>query len=196
MTYATLQTDVADYLHRADLTAKLPAFVTLAEAALFRELQIKDMALSVAGSTTGEYGTLPTDFGSVSKVTTAVGDAEYTLDYKSPDYSPTGVVYPNFYALENNQIRIFGASTGQAYTLYYIPKITALSNTNTTNWLHDNAYDLYMYAVALEGAKYIRDDGQVQTLTPLVAGLVDSVRRISERKGQPLNASLQIKVRR
>lgn len=196
MTYATLQTDVADYLHRADLTAKLPAFVTLAEAALFRELQIKDMALSVAGSTTGEYGTLPTDFGSVSKVTTAVGDAEYTLDYKSLDYSPTGVTYPTSYALENNQLRIFGASTGQAYTLYYLPKVEALSDTNTTNWLLDNAPDLYLYATALEGAKYIRDMAQVQALTQLVGSLIDSVRRASDRKGQPLNASLQIKVRR
>ena len=196
MTYATLQTDVADYLHRADLTAKLPAFVTLAEAALFRELQIKDMALSVAGSTTGEYGTLPTDFGSVSKVTTAVGDAEYTLDYKSLDYSPTGVTYPTSYALENNQLRIFGASTGQAYTLYYLPKVEALSDTNTTNWLLDNAPDLYLYATALEGAKYIRDMAQVQALTQLVGSLIDSVRSASDRKGQPLNASLQIKVRR
>lgn len=196
MTYATLQTDVADYLHRTDLTAKMPAFVTLAEAYLFRELQVKDMALSVAGTTTGEYAALPADFGSVSKITTTVGSAEYTLDYKSLDYSPTGVTYPTSYALENNQIRIFGASTGQAYTLYYIPKLEALSDANPTNWLHDNAYDLYMYATALEGAKYIRDASEVQALTPIVALLVDSVRRLSERKGQPLNASLQIKPRR
>jgi hypothetical protein len=196
MTYSTLQADVADYLHRADLTAKLPAFVALAEAYLFRELQIKDMALSVAGTTTGEYGTLPADFGSVSKVTITVGSAEYTLDYKSQDYSPSGVTYPTSYALENNEIRLFGASTGSAYTLYYLPKIAALSGVNTTNWLLENGYDAYLYATALEGAKYIRDAAQVQELSSIVPGLVDSVRRLSERKGQPTNASLQIKVRR
>lgn len=195
MTYATLQADVADYLHRADLTTKLAVFVARAEATLFRELQIKDMALSVTGTTTGEYATLPSDFGSVSRLTATVGDAEYNLDYKSPDYSTT-LSYPNAYALENNQIRIFGSSTGQAYTLYYTPKLTALSDTNTTNWLLDNAPDLYLYAVALEGAKYIRDTAQVQALTQLVGSLIDSVRRNSDRKGQPTNASLQIKVRR
>ena len=195
MSYATLQVDAADYLHRSDLTAKMPAFVTLAEASLFRELMVKDTAISVVGSTIGEYGTLPADFGSVSRITATVGDAEYNLDYKSPDYSTT-LTYPSAYALENNQIRIFGSSTGQAYTLYYIPKLIALSNSNPTNWLHDNAYDLYMYAVALEAAKYIRDAGEVAMLSPLVASLLDSVRRSSERKGQPLNASLQIKVRR
>ena len=195
MSYATLQVDAADYLHRIDLTAKMPAFVTLAEASLFRELMVKDTAISVVGSTIGEYGTLPADFGSVSRITATVGDAEYNLDYKSPDYSTT-LTYPSAYALENNQIRIFGSSTGQAYTLYYIPKLIALSNSNPTNWLHDNAYDLYMYAVALEAAKYIRDAGEVAMLSPLVASLLDSVRRSSERKGQPLNASLQIKVRR
>ena len=54
MTYATLQTDVATYLHRNDLTALIPAFVERAEAVLFRELQVKDLATSVAGTTTGE----------------------------------------------------------------------------------------------------------------------------------------------
>lgn len=195
MSYATLQVDAADYLHRTDLTAKMPAFVTLAEAFLFRELMVKDTAISVVGSTIGEYGTLPTDFGTVSRITATVGDAEYNLDYKSPDYSTT-LTYPSAYALESNQIRIFGSSTGQAYTLYYIPKLTALSTLNPTNWLHDNAYDLYMYAVALEAAKYIRDAQEVQTLTPMVMSLVDSVRRLSERKGQPANGSMQIKVRR
>jgi len=196
MTYATLQTDAADYLHRNDLSAKMPGFIALAESTLFRELHVKDMAVSVTGTTTGEYATLPADFGTVQRVTTVAGSAEYSLDYRAQDYTPTGQSYPTEYALESNKLRIWGASTGQPYTLYYIPNLAALSDSNTTNWLLSNAPDLYLYSTALEAAKYIRDAQEVATLTPMVGALIDSVRRASERKGQPATGSMQIKPRR
>lgn len=195
MTYATLQTDVATYLHRSDLTALMPTFIARAEASLFRELQLKDLATSVTGTTTGEYAALPADFGAVSKLTVTYGSTEYTLDYKNePAVASTSV--PGAYALESNQIRIFGASTGQAYTLYYIAKLAALSDTNTTNWLLTNARDLYTFATALECAKHTRDEAEIARCTGYVAAAVDSVRRSSERKGQPSSGSMQIKVRR
>ena len=194
MTFATLKTDVADYLHRTDLTAKMATFIALAEAAMFRELQIKDLAVSVTGTTTGEYATLPADFGTVVRLTATVGDSEYNLDYKAKDYTTT-LTYPNSYSLENNKLRIFGTSTGQAYTLYYIANIAPLSDSNTTNWLLTNARDLYLYATAMEAAKYIKDVNEIQMLAPMVSSLVESVRRLSERKGQPTSGSMQIKPR-
>ena len=195
MTYATLQTDIAEYLHRSDIASFTPSYIARAEASLFRELQLKDLAVSVTGTTTGEYADLPADFGTVSRITATVGDSEYNLDYRSPDYSTT-LTYPSSYALENNKIRIFGTSTGAAYTLYYIPNISALSDTNTTNWLLTNAADLYLYASALEGARATQDDAMEQKLVPLVSSLIDSVRRLSERKGHPTNSGFQIKPRR
>lgn len=194
-TYATLQTDVASYLHRSDLTSLMPTFVERAESVLFRELQPKDLATTVQGTTTGEYAALPADFAVVSKVTAVHGSVEYSLDYKSESAVITTST-PFVYAIESNQLRIFGASTGQAYTLYYTPKLTALSNSNTTNWLLTNAADLYLYATALEGARHIRDGEEVARLTGYVTSALDSVRRMSERKGQPSNGSMQIKVRR
>jgi hypothetical protein len=196
MTYATLQTGVADYLHRTDLTSKMPTFVTLAESVLFRELSIRDMAVSVDLTTTGEYCDLPADFGDVVKLTVTYGSTETPLDYKSPPYSWTGTSHPESYTLESNQLRIFGAGTGFAFKLYYTPKIQALSDVNTTNWLLENAYDLYFYAVALEAAKWTRDQAEEAKLSAVVGALLDSVRRASERKGLPATASLQIKPRR
>lgn len=195
MTYATLQTDVAAYLHRSDLTALLPTFIERAEAYLFRELQVKDLATSIAGTTTGEYAALPADFGAVSKLTVVYGSTEYTLDYKSESAVATTSV-PCAYALESNQIRIFGASTGQAYTLYYTAKLAALSGSNATNWLLTNAPDVYLWAAALEGAKHIRDEAEAVRCTSYMVAAIDSVRRASERRGHPSNSSLQIKVRR
>lgn len=51
-------------------------------------------------------------------------------------------------------------------------------------------------ATALEAARHIRDTEEVSRLAGYVTAALDSVRRASERKGQPSNGSMQIKVRR
>lgn len=195
MTYSELKTAIADFLHRTDLTSQLGGFIERAEAALFREINIKDLRVSVSGTTTGEYATLPTDFSEVVRVTCTYSGTEYDLDYGSQpiDYTMTA---PKYYALENNKLRIFGTSTGQAYTLYYTPKMAALSDSNTSNWLLENASDLYLYASSLEAAKYTRDTALEDRLTNQVAPLIDSIKRYTERKGQPTSGSLQIRPRR
>lgn len=195
MTYSELKTAIADFLHRTDLTAAIPQFIERAEAALFREINIKDLRVSVAGTTTGQYATLPADFGEVVRVTCDYLGKEYDLDYGSQpvDYTVTA---PKYYALENNKLRLFGTSTGQAYTLFYTPKIAALSDSNTTNWILTNAPDLYLYASSLEAARYTRNAELEDRLGGMVAPLVDSIKRYTERRGQPTNGSLQIRPRR
>ena len=193
MNYATLQTDVASYLHRTDLTAFLPGFVERAEAFLFRELPIKDLTTKVAGTTTGEYFTLPSDLGSISKVTVTIGSSEVALDYMAQpvSYSTT---YPEFYSFDNGQGRIWGAS-GQAYTLYYTPNIAALSGSNTSNWLLVNAQDLYFYAVALEAARFIRNQVEIAGISAMIPTLMESVKSYSNRKSLPATGSMQIRAR-
>lgn len=197
MTYAELQTNIAAYLHRTDLTSRIPTFIGLAEAFLFRELDIKELQLTAALTTTGEYADLPVDFGSLSKLTATASGVTWTLDYQSaPEVFVSSTAAPSQYAFENGQIRVIGAGTGQAVTLYYTPRIEPLSDSNTTNWLLDNASDLYLYTSTLEAAKHIRDDAQASNLATLVPTLLDAVKRYSVRRGQPTLASLQIKVRR
>lgn len=191
MTYATLQTDIADYLQRTDLTAKIPSFIALAETSMFREINIKDIQTAV--DLTGEYLTLPVDFGSVVRLTTTVGATESTLDYISP-VDRRSDRHVGSYGFENGKIRVYGGIT--SVRLYYTPVIAPLSVSVTTNWLLDNAKDLYLYASALEGAKYLRDETEAAALGGMVSGLIDSVRRLAERKWQPSSGSLQIKPRR
>lgn len=198
MTYATLKSDVDAYLHRgADLTAKVPTFIQIAEAMLFRELNIKELQTSVTGTTTGGYGALPSDFGTVSRVMVTYGSTTYSLDYAAQPIAFTGTdAAPGYYALENDQLKIYGTGDGQAYELFYVPEVAALSDSNTSNWILENAYDLYLYASCAEGARYVRNQTEIDRLTALTNGLLDGVKRYSERRGQPATGSLQIKPRR
>lgn len=196
MSYSTLQTDVIDYLHRSDLTAKIPTFIAQAESFIFREISIKETETSVSDVTVGGYVVLPVDFGSITRLSITSNGSARLLDYIALADAPTSIsTSPGYYSFENGKLRVWGTSDGTAYTMYYIPKITPLSNSNTTNWVLTNASDLYLYATALEAAKYIRDDGQIQNLTSMVGGIIDSVRRLAERVGRPSTGSLQIKTR-
>lgn len=196
MTYATLQTDIAGYLHRTDLTASIPGFIALAEAYMLRELALREVETSVSGVTAGAVIALPADFASLVRLTVTYGGVEYDLDYSVQPMSHAGSV-PQSYRIESNALRLFPEPTsGYTYTLYYRATIAPLSGTVTTNWLLTNAPDLYLYASCLEGAKNIRDAEQVATLSAQVGPLLDSVRRLSERKGQPARGGMQIKPRR
>lgn len=197
MNYSDLQTEIAAYLHRGDLSAKIPTFIGLAEAFLFRELNVKELQTSTTLTTTGEYASPPTDFGSLSKIEVTIAGKTYALDYQSdPQRYTDPDAYPHKFAFENGQIRVFGAGTGTSLTLYYVPKIKALSVSNKTNWLLDNAQDLYLFACCLEGARYIRARDLVASLTTMVSDKLEALKRYIERKGLPTNSSLQIKVRR
>ena len=197
MNYSELKTQVANYLHRTDLTAQIPTFIELAEAYLFRELHIKEMQISVDGTTTGGYAALPSDFGSVGRIAVTYAGAERSLDYIAQPQTPVATTaYPASYSLENNKLRIWGAADGQTYTLYYIPAFQNLSASVSTNWLLTNAPELYIDAACLQGAKYVRNRAEADRLTGNIALSLDSVKRFAERRGQPYIGGMQIKVRR
>jgi len=194
MNYSDLKTEVANYLHRTDLTSQIPTFISVAESMMFRELSIDDMEVSVTGTTTSGYAALPADFGQVSRVSVTYGGSALALEYMNPaEVSTTATAYPKYFTIENNQLKIIQAGT-TSYTLYYIPKIAALSVSNTTNWLLENAQDLYMYASCLEGAKYIRNVEQVASLSGLVLTLLESVKSQAKRRGLP-SGSMRIRAR-
>lgn len=197
MNYTDLNAEVARYLHRTDLTSQIPTFIGMAEAALFRELNIRDLQATATLTIAGEFASLPVDFGTLVKLEGVVGGTTYALDYQSkPERNADPSASPTVYAFESGQIRVYGAGDSTTYTLYYTPKVEALSATNADNWLSVNAPDLYLFASCLEGAKYIRAGDLAQALTVMVSEKLEAVRRFIERKTLPSNSGLQIKVRR
>jgi hypothetical protein len=195
--FDSLKARIASYMHRDDLTDEIPTFISLAESYLVREMQIKELQVSTTLTTTGEYAALPSDFGTVSRLVMTQGGWTWNLDYASDPAMVTSTnTQPTRYALENGQVRIFCAGTGTQATLYYLPAIVPLSVSNTSNWLTENAADLYLYASCLEAAKWMRDDQQAAALAGLVSGALDNVKKFAERRGLPSTGSLQMKVRR
>src|SRR5262245_15894630 len=61
-TYAQLQTAIASWLARSDLTATIADFITLFEAAANRRLRVRQMETSTNLTPSSGAATLPTDY--------------------------------------------------------------------------------------------------------------------------------------
>lgn len=186
MTYTDLKTAVAGYFNRGDLATKVDGWIDLAESFLFREITPNSIETSVTGTATSTI-TLPADFSRLLRL-----DVDYYGTTVTLDYTTQG----NGFVIEANTIRLVNMPEGSFdYTLYYSPKLLPLSDSNTSNWLLENGYDLYFYASALEGAKATKNAGEVNTIMPIIPALLESVKGYASRSKIPVSGSLRAKPR-
>ena len=186
-TYTELKTSVADWLNRADLTAVIPDFITMAEAKFNRELRTRDMLTSLDASADAASETLPADFLQ-----------EYSLEYATPTgyvtLTPIGEAEAKEFraGLMSGNTRyysIFGSSlyfiptpgTAFTYRLKYYAKIPVLSAGNATNWLLTKSPDLYLHGSLLEAAPYLKNDERLATWSALRQQEIDAMNLESER---------------
>lgn len=166
--YDELKAAVADFLLRDDLTSVIPTFIRLAEARTDRELRHWRQEKRVDVSLTAQFNTLPTDF--MQPIRLQITDAPTSevapistaqmLQLRAERNDRAGT--PTHYAVTAQQLELYPTpdSTYTANLLYY-GRISALSGTNTTNWLLTEAPDLYLYGALIHSAPYLKDDARV-----------------------------------
>jgi len=168
--YATLQTAIADYLNRSDLTTFLPNFTQAAENKLYKNLRIRAMenALNVTISsgvaavpTSPAYLELKYAYATTTPITKLHRIPPEQIYEKYPVRSGSNI--PKYISVEGSNF-IFGPYPGN-YTIngIYYGRLTALSGSNTSNWFTDNAPDLLLYGSLLEAESFIRDDPRLAT---------------------------------
>jgi hypothetical protein len=195
-TYSDLQTTVANYLGRGDLTSQIPDFISLAELRLSRDIRTRRMlktattAMVVADPTIG----LPTDFLAIRDVFIQ-GTPRTVLSYISPAIfssnsraDESGL--PVFYTMRGNEME-FAPKPDSAYVLQmlYYSKPTELSSTTATNEFLANYPDALLYASLLEAEPYLMNDPRTQTWSSLYNQAVTRINTSdeeSEFSGVPL----------
>lgn len=168
-TYSELQSAVADWLLRTDLTSVIPSFIDLAEAKFNRRIRDYRMVTRTSITVDAQYEDVPTDW--LENVRFQLETSPITtLEYVTPDqaaeeerlHSSNG--RPLFFTMIGEQFQIIPSpDTTYSATLTYYAKIPALSDSNTTNWLLTTAPDLYLYGTLMEAAPYLDDDQRIQT---------------------------------
>jgi hypothetical protein len=167
-TYSTLQTAVANWLDRSDLTDRVPEFIALAEATFNRVLRLRAMETTVADTTPSgsKEDALPTGYLQMREIhltTTPVVSLAYItpeIMYRIRAGSTSGK--PNSYTIVGDNI-LFGPTPDGAYdySMTYYKSFDALSDSTQTNWLILNAPDLYLYGTLLQAEPFLMNDERV-----------------------------------
>jgi hypothetical protein len=165
--YATLQTSIAGFLHRSDLTTIIPEFIADAELRIYDELRLKCMEAAFTGTIAAGVVANPASFlewiyvyidgSNTTKL--QIKDSEWIYT-NYPDRSSGGT--PKFAAPEGDNL-IFGPYPNSTYTVKgrYYKKLAALSVSNTTNWFIENAPNLLRYGALCEAAPYLGNDQRI-----------------------------------
>lgn len=199
--YSELQTAIADWLNRDDLTSILPTFITMAEATLNRDVRHWRMEQRATAEIDDQYLTLPTDW--IETVRLTVKDTvPYALNLMSRDelqdrrFSGDDVSgKPLYYAHIAGEVELFPTPDATYdIEILYVQKIEALSDSNTSNWLLTEAPDLYLYACLVETATYLRDDERLASFGALYQSKLDAL-NTSGKKATVSGSGLKLNIR-
>lgn len=187
-TYAQLQTAVASWLNRDDLTTTIPDFITIFEATANRRLRLRSQELAATLTPSSGVATLPTDYLAWRRVTWT-GSTNTELEYVHPSYlhalyptAPAGV--PRLFTIEGSSLTV-RPSDDTALTFDYFQKIAALSNSNTTNWLLTAHPDIYLFGTLAEAHGFVKDPDSLALWKTRRDEIFDEIERLDVKTRGP-----------
>jgi hypothetical protein len=160
-TYTELKAAIATRLHRADLTANIVDYITLAEKRLNRD--VRTVAQETESTLTATIGsrslTLPSLFGTPIALYLTTYLPRIEIPYCLPEHmqalSSNGG--PQFWTLDGSVIKTDApANIAYTYTLRYAAEYDLA--TTSTNALLTAYPDLYFYGALVEAADELRDN--------------------------------------
>lgn len=197
--YSELQTAIANWLDRTDLTSRIPEFIALAEARIGRRLRVRGVegrstTALVAGQ---EYYSLPTDFLEARNFQINTNPVN-VLAYRTPEqvdleYSTSSTGTPKVFTIIGTefQLKPIPDSTDTLEIAYY-KKLDPLTSSNATNWLTSNAPDLLLYGSLIEAEAFLVGDPRI----PIWKAAFDESMEewnLQERKGRWSGSHLEIR---
>jgi hypothetical protein len=190
--YATLQTAIAEYLNRQDLTDQIPMFIQFVESDMSSRLRCREMIKRSTATSSAEYVGLPVDWleGINLKIVGGKSPLRYvTLDEadrlkKANTYTNVGA-----YSLMDGAIELIpDPADNVEIEMVYYGKIPALA-TSSTNWLLAKSPDVYLYGALTHAAPFLLDDQRIPVVASIYLQRIEALNVESERSlhsGSPL----------
>ena len=188
MTYAELKTAIANYLNRSDLTSDLDTFIDNVEAELNRRLRTKDMIKRATATADSQYLAVPTDWIEAINVEITSNDFSplfqqsiESLDvYRKSNNNSSG--QPVYFAMVDDSIELAPTPDGE-YTLQltYYAKISALSDTNTSNFVSVSHPDVYLYGALKHASIFLMEDERIPMFTQQFEKALEEMRLEQEK---------------
>jgi len=191
-TFTELKDAIADWLDRSDLTARIPDFITLAEARVNRDVRIRPMEVRSSMETTAgqRYSNLPGGYLQMRNIQLNTNPIT-PLEYITPEmldrlYGSDTTGKPKAYTLIGDEIQLAPIPDSD-YTveMAFYEKFTPLgdgtSGTVTSNWLTTNAPDVLLYGALLEAEPFIKNDERIALWLNAYNGAVKKIQDADAR---------------
>ena len=193
--YSELQTAVGSWLNRSDLSTNIPDFITLAEASFNRVLRTRNQITRATSSVNAQYVALPTDLLELFNIqvnTDPIKRLEQVSLDKADDLrsslSSSGT--PSYFAITGSNIELIPTPDDtKTIEIIYYAKITALTSTNTTNWLLDSYPDIYLYGTLVQAEPFLMNDERLGTWGTLLSKAQEEL-RVSDERSQTEGGTL------
>lgn len=196
--YTTLVTALdgkTGYLHRSDVTAKIPDWIALAESDMQVRCKLLEFETSAAVAIVAGVGSIPSDLVGMRSIYWD-GNPKQPLGYIPPDRFDLLRNLndsPRYYTLVGTQLRIAPSATGNAVLTYHA-RFTGISSTMGTNSIINNFPEAYLFGTLYQAALWEEDDDKAAKNKGL---LDEAIARIhtnnTERKWA--GATLQVRPR-
>jgi hypothetical protein len=196
--YSTLKTEIANWIHRSDLTTNIPTFIQLTESKIANSIKGLPLETTITQTLTAGVNTLtlPNDYNEMQNIVVQSNPTsilEFVPDNVLSQYNSTNTSgVPEFFTIVGNNILLSKIpDSNYSITITYIAKLTSLSDINTSNWVLTNFPYLYLYGSLIEASIYTNDPDQVQFYqTKFDSAIIDVISKYSNQKfsGSPLYA--------
>ena len=197
--YADLQSAVANWAHRSDLTALIPDFVTMAEARISRDLRLRKQITSTTLATVANTQTvaIPADwleFENLSITTTPSRQLTYVpVEHIDAQFSSTYTGMPAVYTIEGDNLLLAPIpDTVYSISAIYYARFPSLI-TSSTNWLMTNHPNIYLFACLIEAMFYTQDQAQMTVFTQRYQAELQQLQNVDDRSTHS-GSALRVKV--
>jgi hypothetical protein len=169
--YATLQDAIVEWVNETSIVQAVPTFIQLAESGFNRQIRHWKMEKRANGQQSGgdQYMQVPADWletirfqltgSGTSAVTMASRAAIADIRAKNENVS---TVLPYYYTHADGQFELYPTPAEDTdFELLYYAKIPALSTQYTTNWLLEEAPEVYLFGSLVQAAPYLAEDARI-----------------------------------
>lgn len=187
-TYGELQTAVASWMAKSNLTSQIPDFITLASTRIYYgsadpqmpsdPVRIPEMQSRETPTITSGAFALPARYLETIRLRGSSGTTYWTMDYISPlafadleDSTDYGYVY----TILNGEVQFRGTQATVVHDYY--ARFSDFASSSDTNALLTLAPGVWLWSALIEASIYQRDDAQAMRAYKMYASAVRGVNR-------------------
>lgn len=203
--FSTLQTEIADWLDRSDLAAKIPMFIQLAEVNFKTDLRLRMMEKTatidlLTGVTDYNIKTFLPGFLQLRAMIIQT-DQKVIMEYLTPEVmnevwgnDPNG--QPRAYSLLGENLRVAPAPDSRYAAadmkVTYFKAMDGLSVSQPANQLLEEYPNIYLFGALLQAEPFLQDDSRLEVWTNFYTNAVRRAMNSDGRgtlQGNPLERS-------